>query len=135
MTTDSEQPKEESLLGPTLTMVFIHALIPVGLALFVLFRIPEYRELFQTAGVTLPWPTEAVMEFSESAGEHAVALFAFVGILLVGDGLGYYLLRRYAGTGWGKLWWGCVFFGECAILAGVFRLIVLPAREIMKSVP
>lgn len=128
------QSRDESLLAPTLTMIFIHSLIPIGLALFVLYRIPEYRDLFQNAGVMLPSFTELVIEFSESAREHAAALFAFVGVFLTGDALGYYLLRRYAGRGWGKLWWGCVLFVECAILAGVFRTIILPARQLMESV-
>ncbi len=135
MEEDRAKPKEESLLGPTLTMLFIHSLIPIGLVLFVLYRIPEYRDLFQNAGVTLPLFTELVIEFSESAREHAAALFAFVGVFLTGDALGYYLLRRYAEKVWAKVWWGAAFFVQCAILAGVFRTIIVPARQIMESVP
>ena len=130
-----EHPKEESLLGPTLTTVFIHALIPIGLGLFVVYRLDEYVTIFNSANVDLPTFTSTVIEFSQAARGNVGAFFAIIGILLAGDGLGYYLLRRYAERVWARLWWGFVFAVECAILAGVFRTIVLPAREIMDSVP
>ena len=133
MTDSPKHPKDESVFGPTLTMVFIHALIPVGLGLFVLYRVPEYREIFEMAQVALPSISVMVLDFSKAARENAAAFFAIIGILLAADGLGYYLLRRFAERVWARLWWGAVFAIECLLLAGVFRAIVLPARTIAES--
>ncbi|HUW58624.1 MAG TPA: hypothetical protein VMZ92_18450 [Planctomycetota bacterium] len=134
MEEETQQDGEEPLLAPTLTTVFIHALIPIGLGLFLVYRMPEYEDLFGNMGVSLPAFTRALIEFSGEAARHAGAFFGIIGILLAGDGLGYYLLRRYAERVWARVWWGGVFAVECLVLAGVFRSIVLPAWAMAESV-
>ena len=93
----------------------------------------QYEALFGGLNVSLPALTSTVLGFSRAAAENVPAFFAIIGILLAGDGLGYYLLRRYAERPWGRLWWWGVLAVEALVLAGVFRTIILPARRIAES--
>jgi len=127
------KPKSASALGPTLRMLFIHALIPIGLTFFLLYRVPEYLQIFEDWQVALPWITVLIINLSDFARRHVLFLPLMAAAFLVLDGAMYYALRQLEEGIWSWLWWGFVLLAEGAALAAVLYAVVLPYRQLIDA--
>jgi type II secretory pathway component PulF len=129
----TQKPKSGSVLGATLTMLFIHALIPVGLTFFLTYRVPEFRQTFADMQVALPAFTAFIIDLSDFAQRHEFFLPALAAAFLVLDGAVYYALRFLEERTWSRLWWGFVFLVEGAALAAMFYAVIMPYTRLIDA--
>jgi len=129
----AEGPRE-SLVGPVVALVITHGVMPLGIALVLLFRVPQFVEFFKSMDVELPSITVLVVNLARTAKVYGLFLPVGLAAFLAADAAVYCALRRLVGRAWAKLWWVLVFLAEAATLATVYLAMILPAESLMQTI-
>lgn len=127
-------PKPEPLFWPTFAVVFRHALMPVGLVIFLVWIVPKFAALYTHFEADLPGVTLAVIAVSDFARKYVFALPLLVCGFLVLDVLVYVSVRRAAGKTAGKIWSVFVLLIQGAVLAAVVLGMMLAYVRLIGSI-
>ena len=125
METDAPKPKRESILASLPAVVVVHALIPVGILLYLVFGVTGIRQ-WANRGLALPSITTVVLNLSTYVEQHLVVAAGFLAAFLALDASVYYLLRQAEERLWARLWWWFIMGLETLLLLGVFNAVRLP---------
>jgi general secretion pathway protein F len=98
-----------ALLYPTIVLVVAFFTIAILLTVVV----PQFRPMFEDAGVALPWSTEMIIALGDLLRNHWWMLLAAAAALGVG-------MRHHYGRAAGRLFWDTIFL-KLPIIGGLIR--------------
>lgn len=123
----------KQLIAPTLRVVFIHLLLPLGLFVFLTYKVPDFARMFSEMDVALPTITRCVLAVSRAIGTTWWLFLPAMLFLLAADGGVYLLLRRFGHKGIATLWFVGVFFAQVACAAFCALGVLLPLEVLMDN--
>lgn len=111
----------------TIVTAFMHALFPVGLALFFLYGAPRFEKGYMDVGLPLPAATALVFDLAQWVRIN-LSYVAVVAALLLGiDAVVFLALRRSCGAAGGSIWSGAILAGEVGFTILCVVCALLPA--------
>jgi len=120
-----------ALIRASVRAAIIHALMPLGLFMFLVYKVPKLSIMFEELDVELPTLTRLMLSWSNFLKHYWPLAFLLLLIFLAADTVIYFLLRRHVGKLAGGGWYAFGLLFETACVGFCYIATVLPMQTII----